>query len=98
MGPDRLFLYLEKNLSVDNYLATQLYGLKLLGDPPYSEIHALNKNGEHHEAFDHWYSFASKYYTGESLNDLCECLKRVGEEARPKLIEVAKKIEQAIKR
>ena len=98
LGPDGLFLYLEENLSVDNELAAQLYGLNLLGDPPYSEICTLNNNGKHQEAFAHWYSYASKNYTGKSLNNLCKCLRRVGENARPLLTEVAKKIEKAIRK
>ena len=98
LGPQGLFEYLEENLSVDNHLTSKLFGLELLGDPPFTEICASNNNGRHQEAFVRWYLFASKNYTGESLNNLCKCLRRVGKNARPLLIEVAKKIEQAIRR
>ena len=91
-------MYLEENLSVDNELALKLYGSKLLGDNHFSEIRASNDNGKHQEAFVHWYSYASKNYTGKSLNNLCKCLRRVGENARPLLTEVAKKIEKAIRK
>ena len=97
LGPNGLFAYLEENLSFDNHLASKLHGSNLLGDPPFSEVHALTTNGKHQEAFVHWYKFASKYYTGKSLNNLCKCLKRVGGNSRPLLTEVAKKIEEEIR-
>ena len=98
LGPNGVFQCLQKDLPVDNDLAAQLYGSKLLADPSFSKIRALNNNGEHQEAFVHWHTYALKYYTGESLNDLCRCLRSVGGNAKPILIEVAKKIEEAIRR
>ena len=98
LGPQGLFAYLRKNLVIDNNLAGKLFGWKpqLLADPPYHEICASNTHGEHTRSFDLWYKFASDYYTGTSLTELCKCLRSAGI-AKQRLIAVAKKIESAMK-
>ena len=98
LGPDGVLKDLQRDLPVDNNLASKLYGLKLLADPPLSEIRAMNEHGKHHEAFVYWHTYALKFYTGKSLKDLCTCLRTLGNDAKPLLIEIAEKIEQAIRR
>ena len=87
------YYYLRKNLRVDNELAAKLYGWipKLLGDPPYSEIKAMNNQGKHYDAYEKWFNFATSSYTQESVGEFCKCLKEAGREGRPRLTKVARK-------
>ena len=100
LGPSGLYSYLSKNLSIDNDLASILYGWKpqLLEDPPYHQINALNDNGKHQDAFKQWHKFAMKSYTEKRLLELCKCLRKAGKKAKPKLTEVAVEIESAIEK
>ena len=94
------YAYLRKNLSVDNELSAKLFGWKpqLLDKPTFAEIRALNEHGKPYEAFQKWYEFAESGYTEERLRVFCECLEVVGKDAKPKLIEVAKKIRRKLLR
>ena len=94
------YAYLRENLSVDNELSAKLFGWKpqLLDEPTFDEIRSLNEHGKPTVAFQKWYQFAVSGYTEESLRVFCECLEEVGKEAKPKLIEVAKKIRRKLLR
>ena len=96
----KCYAYLRENLSVDNELSAKLYGCEpqLLDKATFVEIGALNKYGQPYEAFQKWYQFAESGYTEERLRVFCECLEEVGKEAKPKLIEVAKKIRRDLLR
>ena len=70
----------------------------MLGSQEHKRIRALNDQGKDDDAFQTWFSFATNGYTEVSLVELCKCLRRAGKDARPKLIDIAEKIETAMKR
>ena len=69
-----------------------------MDEPTFAEIRALNEHGKPYEAFQKWYQFAESGYTEERLRVFCECLEEVGKGAKPRLIEVAKKIRRKLLR
>ena len=95
-----LFEYLRENLPVDPQLAGKLYGWKppLIQGEQHRAILASFSRGRSYEAFQEWYDFATANYKEESLNHFIDCLKKTGKDARPKLKEIAIKIEKEIKR
>ena len=99
---ENLYDYLKGSLPVDQQLAGKLYGWKppLIQAGQHRAILASIGRGRSEEAFQEWYEFATANYTedDDSLNHFIECLKRTGKDARPMLIEIARKIEKEIKR
>ena len=92
------YSYLRENLPIDNGLAAQLFGWKpqLLDKPNFDAIGALNKQGEHSQAFQKWYDFAESWYTEETLRVFCECLEEAGKGVKQTLIKVAKEIRRKL--
>ena len=88
------YSYLRENLSIDNEVASKLFGWspRLLGDPPYREILSLNERGKHFDAFERWYQFAESSYTEDRLKVFCECLGEIGSPTRPKLVDVGRRM------
>ena len=88
------YSYLRENLSIDNEVASKLFGWspQLLGDPPYREILSLNERGKHLDAFERWHQFAESSYTEDRLKVFCECLAEIGSPTRPKLVDVGRRV------
>ena len=88
------YSYLRENLSIDNEVASKLFGWRpqLLGDPPYREILSLNERGKHFDAFERWYQFVESSYTEDRLKVFCECLEEIGNPTRPKLVDVGRRL------
>jgi hypothetical protein len=88
------YSYLRENLSIDNEVASKLFGWRpqLLGDPPYREILFLNDRGKNFDAFERWHQFAETSYTADRLKVFCECLQEIGSCAKPKVVEVGRKM------
>ena len=82
-----------------NDLAAKLYGWKpqLLDEPTFKEITALNDRGKTGDAIQKWHDYAASWYTEESLKEFCKCLEDAGNNAKPKLCQVAKKIKKTLK-
>ena len=80
-------------------LVAKLYGWKppLLDEPTFKEITALNDWGKPDNAFQKWQDYAASWYTEESLKEFCKCLEDAGNNAKPKLLQVAKKIMKTLK-
>ena len=92
---------MRDNLSIDNNLASELFGWKplLLGSREHKRIRALNDQGKDDDAFQTWFTFATSAYTKENLVELCKCLWKAGKDAgQEKIICIAEKIEAAMER
>jgi hypothetical protein len=77
-----------------------LFGWKppLLGSQEHKRIRSLNDQGKDDDAFQTWFSFAIEGYTEERLVEFCKCLRKTEKKhPRPKLRQIADKIEAAMK-
>ena len=92
-----LYAYLSDNLRMTNDLASKLFGCKLLDESTFEVIAALNNHGQSGDAFGKWHKYAEWMYTEDSLREFCKCLEDVGNNAKPKLLQVAKKIKKTVK-